>query len=115
MSVNGWSSEFLARSYRAMPVVCRFNRRKECLRGSSPGAQEALKTYTLDGTHVFLVYEKNARLDKPVAYEAIMQYLRFYLPRAHKNMVGQTVANDKTIPAPKPYKHIIDYTYEKKK
>ncbi len=99
-----------------MPIVCRFNRRKECVFEETPEPpKRPLKTYALDGTHVFLVYDKDARLDKPVAYDKIMQYPRFYPLLARiKNMVSQTVANDKTIPTPKPYKHIIAYTYEKK-
>lgn len=101
-----------------MPVVCRFNRRRECVfEHVEDMPRRPLKTYTLDGDSVALVYDKNARLEKPIAYDKIMEVS---LPRIYpllariKNMVSQTVANDKTIIAPKPYKHIIAYTYEKR-
>jgi hypothetical protein len=98
-----------------METICRFNRRKECVFETSKPLRSPLKKYVVDGHVVALVYEKNARLENAIPYEKIMQYPRFYPILARvKNIVGQTVANDKTIIAPKPYKHIINYAYEKR-
>lgn len=91
--------------------LCRFNNRKECV---FEDISEAPKSYIKAYGNIYLVYDQRATFVSPVKYDDIMKYPKYHmvLPKI-KNIINQRVSRD-PVAKPKVYKHIIDYTYEKK-
>ncbi len=91
--------------------VCRFNKRKECV---FEEVCEVPKTYIKSYDDIYLVYDRHAIFSSPIKYDSLMKYPKYYpvLPKI-KNIINQRVSLDPIVKS-KVYKHIIDYTYEKK-
>lgn len=100
--------------------ICRFNKYKECLfELVSNEKKNYNKKFIFSDSIVLMFYRKNRKFINPIKYDKIMNYNKLpsnaiYNLDKIKNYINITVNNDSTIIINKE-KHIIDYTYEKRK